>query len=77
MLPDRIHSDTGVTPASSEPDRKPRKIGQDSAHDANSAAVVTSLAAVLPIARLPSPATTAASSGRKTMKRISFSPSSG
>jgi hypothetical protein len=46
------------------------KIGHDSAHEMNSAPVVTDLAAALPIMRLPSPAITAASSGRKTMNRI-------
>src|SRR5512139_2931436 len=46
---------------------KPRKIGQLSAQPTNNAAVVTSLAAKLPIMRLPRPATIAAASGRKTM----------
>src|SRR3954469_17355003 len=50
------------------------KIGQESRHDANSAPVVRTLATVLPSIRLPSPAITAASSGRKTMRRINELP---
>src|SRR5687768_5892213 len=46
---------------------KPRKIGQLSASETNSAPVVINLAAKLPSMRLPSPATIAASKGRKTM----------
>src|SRR5215217_5699759 len=49
---------------------KPRKTGQDSAQDANKAPVVTALAATFPIIRFPSPATSAASKGRKTMSWI-------
>src|SRR5687768_5071530 len=46
------------------------KIGQLSAQETNRAPVVMSLAARLPIARLPRPATMAAMSGRKTMSWI-------
>src|ERR1700754_1316175 len=46
------------------------KIGQAIAQDANNAPVVTSFAAVLPMMRLPRPATTAASSGRNTRSWI-------
>ena len=44
-----------------------KKIGQLSASPTNKAPVVTTLAAVLPIHGPPSPAMSAASSGRKTM----------
>src|SRR3546814_518945 len=43
-----------------------RKMPQASAQEMNSAPVVSSLAGTLPIARLPSPAISAATSGRKT-----------
>ena len=56
------------------PARKPRKIGQLSASEANSAPVVISLAAMLPSMRLPRPATIAASSGRKTIELDQRSP---
>src|SRR5688500_10807611 len=46
---------------------KPRKIGHDRNMPTKSAPVVISLAAKLPSIRLPSPATMAASKGRKTM----------
>ncbi len=49
------------------PVRKPMKIGQLSAAPMNSEPVVTTLAAVVPIQRPPSPAMIAASSGRKTI----------
>src|SRR5687768_1482694 len=69
-LPERIHSSTGTTVASLAPDRKPRKIGHDSAQLMNSAPVVIALAGTLPIARPPRPAVSAASSGRKTMRMM-------
>jgi hypothetical protein len=65
--PDETQCSTGVTPASPVPATKDRKIGQLSAQLANSAPVVTSFAAVVPMARWPRPATSAASSGRKTI----------
>ena len=71
-LPDCTHCITGVTLASAVPPMKARKIGQLSAQETNSAPVVSDLATVLPSIRLPSPETIAASSGRKTMKRIGF-----
>src|SRR5687768_6530957 len=55
---------------------KPRKIGQLKASDTNRAPVVISLAAKLPSMRLPSPATIAASRGRKTMSWTFIRPSS-
>src|SRR3546814_8542965 len=70
MLPELIQSNTGTTVAVAVPERYEKKIGQDSAHATNSAPVVTAFAATLPSARLPSPAITAASSGRKTMRRM-------
>src|SRR3546814_21124816 len=66
MLPELIQSNTGTTVAVAVPERYEKKIGQDSAHATNSAPVVTAFAAILPSARLPSPAITDASSGRKT-----------
>src|ERR1700712_780172 len=69
-VPDCTQCSTGVTLASAPPWRKLRKTGQDSAHEANSAPVVSALTTVLPSMRLPSPPTIAASSGRKTIRRI-------
>jgi hypothetical protein len=64
------HLSTGTTVVSASPATKPRKIGQLSTADRNSAPVVSDLATVFPSARLPSPATMAASRGPKTMIRI-------
>ncbi len=81
ILSEWIQLSTGVTLAGAAPPRNCRKIGQDSAHDTNSAPVVTLLAATLPSARLPSPAMIAASSGRNTISWMeattSITPSSG
>ena len=63
---------TGWTCDVIEPVMNPMKIGQLSAQLMNSAPVVMLLATTLPSMRLPSPATIAASSGRKTMAVIMF-----
>ncbi len=65
--PDETQCNTGVTPASPVPITNDRKIGQLSAALVNSAPVVINLAANGPMRRCPSSATSAASSGRKTI----------
>ncbi len=69
-VPDWIQVSTGTTVASDDPPTKPRKIGQLSAALMNSAPVVTALAKTGGAALLVRPATSAASSGRNTIKRI-------
>src|SRR3954462_11555124 len=66
--PDLIHSNTGTTVDGAVPAIYWKKIGQLSAAPISSEPVVSTLAAVLPIHGPPSPATIAASSGRKTMR---------
>src|ERR1700758_3952651 len=61
---------TGATYSWLAPVRKPAKITHAITHDTNSAPVVTSLATVLPIARLPRPANAEANSGRNTRSWI-------
>ena len=68
--PDCIHVRTGTTVASALPLTKPRKIGQLKMHATNSEPVVTAFAKTLGALLLTSPATIAASKGRKTMKRM-------
>src|SRR5690606_22574940 len=72
--PDWTQCSTGVTLASPVPATKERKIGQLSAQLANSAPVVMIFDGTLPITRWPSPATRAASSGRKTIAWITGLP---
>src|SRR3546814_14396057 len=67
--PDCTQFATGTTSAAASPATKERKIGQLSAHEMNSAPVVSDLATVLPSMRLPSPDTMAANKGKKTKRR--------
>ena len=69
-VPECIHSKTGVTLGSAWPATNDRKIGQDSAQEANSAPVVISRGSVWPSALLLKPAIIAATSGKNTIKRI-------
>ena len=64
------HLRTGTTSASAPPAMKLKKIGQLSAQAMNRPAVVIDLLTTLPSVRLPNPAITAASKGRKTMASI-------
>ena len=66
--PERIQSSTGTTCASLPPATNDRKIGHDKAALTNKAPVVTTLAGSLPMTRPPRPATSAAMSGRKTIR---------